>query len=87
MWQSGMAVVDFTNPDAVSWYKGHLKRLLEMGVDCFKTDFDERIPVEGVKYYKDVSPEMMHNYYSYLYNQTVYDAIKEYKGEGEAVLA
>lgn len=86
MWQSGMAVVDFTNPDAVSWYKGHLKRLLEMGVDCFKTDFGERIPVEGVKYYKDVSPEMMHNYYSYLYNQTVYDAIKEYKGEGEAVL-
>ena len=30
-WQAGMGLVDFTNPDAVSWYKGKLKRLLDMG--------------------------------------------------------
>src|SRR5690606_8236021 len=46
LWQAGMGLVDFTNPDAVKWYKAHLKRLLDMGVDCFKTDFGERIPTD-----------------------------------------
>ena len=43
-WQAGMGIVDFTNPDACKWYQGYLKQLLDMGVDCFKTDFGERIP-------------------------------------------
>ncbi len=43
-WQAGMAIVDFTNPDATAWYQGYLKKLVAMGVDCFKTDFGERIP-------------------------------------------
>lgn len=47
-WQAGMGLVDFTNPDAVKWFKGHLKRLMDMGVDCFKTDFGERIPTDVV---------------------------------------
>ena len=38
-WQAGMAIVDFTNPDATAWYQGYLKKLVAMGVDCFKTDF------------------------------------------------
>ena len=39
-----------------------------MGVDCFKTDFGERIPTDVV--WSDGSdPERMHNYYSYLYNR------------------
>ncbi len=45
-WNPGMAVVDFTNPDAKEWYLARLKTLLDMGVDCFKTDFGERIPIE-----------------------------------------
>ncbi len=35
---------DFTNPDACKWYADKLKGLVAMGVDCFKTDFGERIP-------------------------------------------
>ena len=42
LWQAGMAVVDFTNPDACKWYASKLRALLDMGVDCFKTDFGER---------------------------------------------
>ena len=45
-----MALVDFTNPDAVKWYQGYLRQLCEMGVDCFKTDFGERIPVQDPYY-------------------------------------
>lgn len=86
LWQAGMAIVDFTNPDACAWYAGHLKRLLNQGVDCFKTDFGERIPVKGVTYHDGSDPLRMHNYYSYMYNKLVFDTIKEARGEGEAVL-
>lgn len=84
-WQPGMGFVDFTNPAAVKWYTGKLRTLLEAGVDCFKTDFGERIPVD-VAYFDGSDPAAMHNYYTYLYNKCVFDLIKEVKGEGEAVL-
>ncbi|WP_137655141.1 alpha-xylosidase [Bifidobacterium moukalabense] len=85
-WQAGMAVVDFTNPEATEWYQGYLKKLVAMGVDCFKTDFGERIPTEGVKYYDGSDPELMHNYYTYLYNKAVYDVLVETKGADQAIL-
>ena len=85
LWQPGMALVDFTNPAACTWYQSKLKALLDQGVDCFKTDFGERIPTD-VQYYDGSDPVSMHNYYTYLYNKTVYDLLVQEKGEGEAVL-
>ncbi|MFN2744269.1 MULTISPECIES: alpha-xylosidase [unclassified Bacillus (in: firmicutes)] len=84
-WQAGMAIVDFTNPKARDWYCSKLERLLDMGVDCFKTDFGERIPADAV-YFDGSDPEKMHNYYSFLYNKTVFDLLKEKRGEQEAVV-
>lgn len=84
-WQAGMGLVDFTNPAAVKWYQDKLRTVLDCGVDCFKTDFGERIPVE-VAYYDGSDPHAMHNYYTYLYNKAVFELLKEVKGEGEAVL-
>lgn len=86
LWQAGMGLVDFTNPDAVKWYQSKLKTLLDMGVDCFKTDFGERIPVKDIAYYDGSDPVKMHNYYTFLYNKTVFDLLVEERGEGEAVL-
>ncbi len=85
LWQAGLAVVDFTNPEAVEWYKGHLRRLMRQGVDCFKTDFGERIPTDVV-YHDGSDPVWMHNYYTYLYNKAVFEVIQEVKGEREACL-
>lgn len=85
MWQPGLAIVDFTNPEACRWYASKLEALMDMGVDCFKTDFGERIPTDAV-YYNGADPEKMHNYYTYLYNKTVYETIEKKKGKGEAVL-
>ncbi|MER7660939.1 alpha-xylosidase [Streptomyces sp. NPDC096193] len=85
LWQPGMALVDFSNPEARAWYAGKLEALLEMGVDCFKTDFGERVPTD-VAYFDGSDPERMHNYYTYLYNQTVFDVLKKHRGEGEAVV-
>lgn len=86
LWQPGMALVDFTNPDAVAWYQGKLKTLLDMGVDCFKTDFGERIPVKEIEYFDNSDPVKMHNYYTYLYNQAVFELLERERGTGEAVL-
>ena len=86
LWQPGMALVDFTNPDAVAWYQGKLKTLLDMGVDCFKTDFGERIPVKDIMYFDHSDPVKMHNYYTYLYNQAVFELLERERGTGEAVL-
>lgn len=85
MWQPGLAIVDFTNPAACKWYAEKLEALMDMGVDCFKTDFGERIPTDCV-YYDGSDPVKMHNYYTYLYNKLVFDVIKKKKGEKEAVL-
>jgi alpha-D-xyloside xylohydrolase len=85
LWQPGMGIVDFSNPAACEWYSGKLRGLLDSGVDCFKTDFGERIPVDVV--WADGSdPMKMHNFYSYLYNKVVFDTLREYRGEGEAVV-
>lgn len=84
-WQPGMGLVDFTNPEATNWYIAKLKTLLDMGVDCFKTDFGERIPVD-VEYFDGSDPWCMHNYYTQLYNKAVFDLLTRECGEGEAVL-
>lgn len=86
MWQAGMGLVDFTNPDAVIWYQEKLKALLDMGVDCFKTDFGERIPVRDIAYYDGSDPVKMHNYYTFLYNQCVFQLLERERGKNEAVL-
>ena len=57
-----------------------------MGVDCFKTDFGERNPVDGIEYFDHSDAKKMHNYYTYLYNKTVYDILEKKRGKGEAVL-
>ncbi len=85
-WQPGMAIVDFTNPAAVAWYQGHLRRLLAMGVDCFKTDFGERIPDKDVVYFDGSDPVEMHNLYALQYNEAVYNLLVNVRGEEEAVV-
>ena len=85
LWQAGMGLVDFTNPDATAWYQGKLRALVDQGVDCFKTDFGERIPLE-VDYFDGSDPSRMHNLYTQLYNKAVHEVLVDAKGEGEAVL-
>jgi alpha-D-xyloside xylohydrolase len=87
LWQPGMAIVDFTSPAAVAWYQGHLRRLMAMGVDCFKTDFGERIPDQGVCYHDGSDPVEMHNLYPLLYNQAVFEVLQEIKGKEAIVFA
>ena len=82
LWQAGMALVDFTNPDASAWFVG---KLLRQGVDCLKTDFGERIPTDVVRH-DGSDPQRMHHYYAHLYNKAVFDLLVEERGEGDAVV-
>jgi len=84
-WQAGMGYVDFTNPDATRWFQDKLRELLRMGVDCFKTDFGEEIPTE-VAWFDGSNPELMHNYYTYLYNKAVFELLEQERGKGDACL-
>ena len=84
LWQAGMGLVDFTNPEATAWYQQHLRHLLDQGVDTFKTDFGERIPVDVI-WHDHSSPERMHNWYTQLYNEAVTAVLCEH-APGEAVV-
>lgn len=87
LWQAGMALVDFTNPAAVKWYVECLNSLFDKGVDAIKTDFGERVPTLDVEWHdKTVDAHKMHNYYSFIYNKVVYEALQARYGENEAVL-
>lgn len=85
MWQAGMGLVDFTHPGAREWYAEKLRGLLGQGVDCFKTDFGERIPTDVV-WHDGSDPARMHNYYTHLYNRTVFETLTAARGADEAVL-
>ena len=85
-WQAGMAILDVTNPEARRWYCDKLKKVLDQGIDCLKTDFGERIPVKDIQYFDGSDPLRMHNYYSFLYNKMVFELLEREKGKGQAVL-
>ena len=74
------AVLDFTNPEAVKWYQGHLRSLLEMGVGAIKVDFGEGAPQNGI-YHNGHTGLYEHNLYPLRYNKAVADITKEVKGE------
>lgn len=87
LWQTGMGIVDFTNPEACEWFKECMNQLFDTGVDAIKTDFGERIPTTDVQWFdKTVDPSRMHNYYAFIYNKLVYETLQERYGKNEAVL-
>lgn len=85
LWQPGLSIIDFTNPDARNWYTHKIIELAEMGIDAIKTDFGERIPTDVI-YHDGSDPYKMHNYYAYLYNKTVCEALCQANGKENACL-
>ncbi len=72
--------IDFTSKKATDWYKGLLKRLLDMGVKCIKTDFGENIHMDAI--YENMSSELLNNLYSLLYQKAAYEITKDVTGDG-----
>lgn len=74
------AVLDFSNPETVEWYRGKLSPLLDMGVGAIKVDFGEAAPLAG-QYASGRSGFYEHNYYPLRYNKAVADLTRERHGE------
>lgn len=72
--------IDFTYDKATEWYKGLLRKLLEMGVKCIKTDFGENIHMDAT--YHSMTPEQLNNIYSLLYQKAAYEVTKDVTGDG-----
>lgn len=66
--------LDFTNPATVAWWQGHLRRLIRMGVDGFKTDFGEQVPLDAI-FHDGRTGATWHNAYPRLYNQVTSEAL------------
>ena len=68
--------IDFTNPAAVHWWQGHVRRLVRLGVSGFKTDFGEQVPDDAV-FADGRRGYEVRNVFPYLYNRVTYDAMQE----------
>ena len=81
-----MAAIDFTNPEAVEYVKGRIRKLMELGVGVMKTDFSEEIPETAV-FFDGMTGKENHNKYPLLYAKTIYEASREVREkEGKKAL-
>ncbi|MBO0792244.1 MAG: alpha-xylosidase [Ktedonobacteraceae bacterium] len=71
-----VGILDVTHPDAVTWFKDLLRSHLRIGIDVFKTDFGEGIPIDSVAH-NGMSGAELHNLYALLYNDLVADVTAE----------
>jgi alpha-D-xyloside xylohydrolase len=68
--------LDFSNPEAVQWYKDRLRRLLDLGVAVIKTDFGEKLAMNMA--YKGLPSSKLHNLYALLYQKAAFETTAEY---------
>ncbi|KEO74299.1 glycoside hydrolase family 31 protein [Anditalea andensis] len=71
--------IDFTYPDAVQWYQDLLRKLLDMGVACIKTDFGEEIHLDAD--YHGMPAELLNNLYALLYQKAAFEITEEITGD------
>lgn len=75
-------IVDFTHPDAYTfWLESH-KPLFDLGVDMIKADFGEQVEDDNMLAFNGDSGLRLHNVYSLLYNRCVYEAAEKYSQNG-----
>ena len=79
------AVLDFSNPSAVSWYQRQLGALLDLGIGAIKADFGENAPASGL-YASGRSGWYEHNLYPVRYDAAVYDVTKRKHGADDALI-
>ena len=71
---------DFTNPEAVKWWKDKIIQFMKAG--CFSitfTDFGEDVPSDA-HYHNGRSGQEMHNLYSLLFQKASFEAVAEGTG-------
>ncbi len=73
-----VAMIDFTNPEAVTWYKSLLKRALALGYDGWMHDFGEYVPRNG-RFFDGRRGDELHNPYPMLSAKAAREVLQEEK--------
>jgi alpha-D-xyloside xylohydrolase len=76
-----VGMVDFTNPKAAAWWKGHLSQLLDDGASVFKPDYGDRVPEDAI-FHNGRTGREMHNLYLYYFTKLPFEAVQEKTGQG-----
>ncbi|HMQ86242.1 MAG TPA: glycoside hydrolase family 31 protein [Flavilitoribacter sp.] len=74
------AVLDFSNPATLDWYREKIGNLLRLGVGAIKVDFGEAAPANGL-FASGRTGFYEHNLYPLRYNKVVSDLTQEIHGE------
>ena len=74
------AVIDFTNPAAVSWWQGRIRRALDAGADGFMQDFGEQV-FDDMHFHDGSTGAQMHNRFPILYHRATAQAVAAYERE------
>ena len=77
--------VDFTNPEARTWWQSQINKVLDMGIDGFKLDRGQKIP-ENTFYYDGSIGTEMHNKYALYFVGTYYEACRAARGDDFTLL-
>ncbi len=76
------AILDFSNPETVSWYQQKIEGLMKQGVSTIKCDFGEAAPYNGF-YHSGKGGLYEHNLYPLRYNKALWEVVeRNHPGEG-----
>jgi alpha-glucosidase (family GH31 glycosyl hydrolase) len=75
-WFGKGGMLDFTNPEAASWWNEKLKPLYKSGVSFFKNDDGEYLPLRA-KSATGMDGHEYHNLYGFYYSRAIYEGMHE----------
>ncbi len=77
------AILDFSNPQTVSWYQSKIEGLMRQGVSTIKCDFGEAAPLLNGIYHSGRGGLYEHNLYPLRYNKALWEVVeRNHPGEG-----
>ena len=72
------AQVDFTDPGAVRWWQGRVRKALELGADGFMEDFGEQV-LDDMHFADGSTGATMHNRLPVLYHRATMEAVRDFE--------